>query len=133
MSAPISNFAFPVSAPRDVCARKHRGNPESAAANARAHTAKYETRALIYNWLLIAGSRGGTCWEISRETGMAYTTCSARLSELKAEAWVAPARGADEKVLRRKTSTGSWAAVLRAVTAAERARSQQRSLFAASA
>ena len=108
--------------PSDVCARRHRGNPESRAANARVHRAKYECRTAVYAWILEQGSAGATCEEVSRALGMRYTTALGRISELKADGWLVPAGRT------RKTSTGATAGVLRAVSAAERDRRSQLSL-----
>lgn len=100
----------------DICKGRHGGNAESAAANARVHRAKFELRAMIYNFVAFRGSAGATCEEVSRELGVRYTTASARISELKADRWLV------DTGERRKTSTGSTAAVLRALTQAQRAR-----------
>jgi len=108
--------------PRDVCARRHRGNPQSRAANVRVHRAKYECRAAVYAWILEQGSAGATCEEVSRALGMRYTTTSGRISELKADGWLVPAGKT------RKTSTGATAGVHRAVSAAERDQRSQLSL-----
>ena len=103
----------------DVCLSRHKGNAESLAANARVAPAKALLRDLIYQWFLFRGSAGATCEEAAREMGIRYSCMSARLSELKADRWIVPVTKDGESV-RRKTTSGSSAAVLRAQTAQER-------------
>lgn len=67
----------------DVCRKRHKGNPESEAANRKIQSSKAHLQERILNWIRCAGSNGATCKEISRGMGLAYTTASARLSELK--------------------------------------------------
>jgi hypothetical protein len=93
----------------DICARRHRGNAESRDANKIAQRSKSECRGLLYAWFQAQGLAGGTCHEASVSTGIRYTTCSARISELKAEGFLVPTGE------RRKTPTGAGAAVLKAV------------------
>jgi len=73
---------------------------------------------MIYEWFAIQGSAGSTCERAAHELGVRYTTCSGRISELKADGWIV-ATGA-----RSKTSGGSSCAVLRAVSKAERERNR---------
>lgn len=100
----------------DICRGRHGGSVESEAANGRVHRAKYELRALIYNFFALRGVYGATCEQAARELGVRYTTASARISELKADNWLEPTGE------RRKTTGGSSAAMLRALTAGQRAR-----------
>jgi DNA-binding transcriptional ArsR family regulator len=67
---------------KDVTRNRHRGNPESEAANERVSLSKSVDRVRIYQTLQDEGPR--TSKELSRELAMRYTTVSARLSELKA-------------------------------------------------
>jgi hypothetical protein len=98
----------------DICRVKHGRNPESEGANARVHKTKSQLRDFVYKWFMMNAFYGATCEEASNAIGMRYTTASARISELKADGWLIPT-GA-----KRKTTTGSSAAELRAVTKAER-------------
>jgi hypothetical protein len=104
----------------DITIRRNRGNAESAAANERMRLRKPELRDQIYAWFLYQGAAGATCFEASQATGIRYTTMSARISELKADRWLAPLLDRDGRKMRRKTVSGDGAAVLRAVSKAER-------------
>jgi hypothetical protein len=70
----------------DITANRHRGNPESVAANERVQGSKEAIQNYIRDWLCRAGPH--TSKEISVCLYMKYTTVSARLSELKADGWV---------------------------------------------
>lgn len=90
----------------DICAGRHRGNEESE----MAFDGISPEREKLYRRVLRAIDRephyqGLTCEEISIRTGIAYTTCSARLSEMKRD-------GILEKIGTRATRSGSKAAVL---------------------
>jgi hypothetical protein len=104
----------------DICANRHQGNAESSAANKRVAPKKADLREMLRQWFVFRGSAGGTCEEASVALGMRYTTCSARISELKADKTLVGVLSADGKQVRKKTSGGSSAAVLRAQTPAER-------------
>lgn len=95
----------------DICSNKHHYDPNSFLSNIRIHPHKLNLREKIYTFLENNG--GATCEEISLRLGMRYTTVSARLSELKAETWVTP-NGT------RRTTGGDTAAVIRALSEAER-------------
>lgn len=104
----------------DICARRHRGSAESEAANGKVAPSKHWQRELIWQKLVFAGAAGATCQEISRETGISYTSCSARMSEMKHDRWIAPVLDAGGRKVRRKTQGGCSAGVWRALTHAER-------------
>jgi len=91
---------------RDVCASRHRGNPESEAANERVAPSKADLRWKIMLWFYEHGP--ATCEQASRALGLRYTTASARLSELKADGFL------EITGKRALTSGGSQAALLRA-------------------
>lgn len=94
--------------PPDICRRKHGGNTESEAANLQ--TNKERDRARLIAELKQAPR---TCYELSQITGIPYTTCSARCSELREKGTAVPT---GEK---RPTGTGSLAAVLGLVKGGE--------------
>jgi len=70
----------------DICQSRHRGNPESVAANERVQDFKRGDQARI--WLFLKRSGPCTCKELEYCLEMKHQTCSARLSELKADGWV---------------------------------------------
>ena len=72
---------------RDICARRHRGNAESIAANP-SQFCKSKNRDDILRFLREAGPK--TSKEINFALMMGYTTVSARLSELKAMQLIEP-------------------------------------------
>lgn len=78
----------------------------------------------VYCWILEQGSVGATCEEVSNALRMRYTTASARISELKRDGWLVQQIRQGESGakwgVRRKTASGSYAAVLRAVRPEER-------------
>ncbi len=65
--------------PFDICARRHRGNPESAAANPSRGT-KAETRLLVLEQLRRNGPM--TSKELAAAMGTRINCISGRLSEL---------------------------------------------------
>jgi hypothetical protein len=93
-------------APNDVTASRHRGSEESELAHERIEPHKTEMQGRVLDFLRAVGRTGATTDEVSRAVGMAYTSASARMSELKADG---------RAVLtdrRRKTTWGSPAAVV---------------------
>jgi hypothetical protein len=90
---------------RDITARRHKGNPESEAANPTP-LAKTLQASLIYNWFL--KHPGSTCEQCEDGTGIAHQTCSARVSDLKCSGHLV-------KVGRGTTRSGSSAATYEAV------------------
>lgn len=116
----------------DICANRHGYNAHSFLANLRVAGRKHTLRERVY--LSLADDGPQTCEQLSERLGMRYTTCSARIAELKAERWVV-CSGAQ-----RKTSGGTNAAVLRHLSHEERERllhpgreysGRQRELFGA--
>jgi DNA-binding HxlR family transcriptional regulator len=91
----------------DICQSRHRGNPESVAANKLIDSFKNKDRVRIMAMLKYVGPL--TCKELEVELQLKHQTCSARLSELKADGWVIKTGGRRE-----------GAAEVRAVTAEER-------------
>lgn len=98
----------------DICSRKHRYDPNSFLANIRIHPHKLNLCQRIYLSLVEQGE--ATCEQLSLRLGIRYTTTSARVSELKAMTWIMRSGAI------RETTGGSDAAVLRALTEAERER-----------
>jgi hypothetical protein len=92
----------------DICAKKHKGNPESLAA--RATTNASRDRLLVLKAIKEAGQNGMTCDELEQALSMSHQTCSARCSELKRDRMVRVAAG-----FKRKTRTGCSASVLIAI------------------
>ena len=94
----------------DICANRHGGNPESAAANERTQKERDRKRVL---WAIVnAGARGATCDELERTLTLKHQTCSARCSELLRDGMISRAVKDDGSHVKRQTATGSWAAVL---------------------
>src|SRR5579864_8018980 len=96
----------------DICAHRSSQNPNSFLANLHVRGRKHSQRERIYLQLRDFGP--ATCEELSLKLGIRYTTCSARLSELKAMRFVTPSG------IERKTTGGECASVMRAVTESER-------------
>lgn len=69
--------------PFDVTAGKHGGNPESKAANLKIEPHKRSLRERVYAHIVLAGTLGLTCKEISLKEGRPMHAISGRLSELK--------------------------------------------------
>lgn len=87
----------------DICAGRHRRNHESDEAHEEIIPAKKTLHEKLMKYFWLYGEM--TCQEISERSGIPYTTCSARLSELKRD-------GKLFKVGTRKTKSGCSAAVL---------------------
>jgi hypothetical protein len=68
----------------DICANKHRDNPESRAANAKIAPHKATLRVQIYLFLRMERPRGATCAEIAKHFGKPMHAISGRLAEMKA-------------------------------------------------
>jgi hypothetical protein len=100
--------------PADICARRHRGSPESVEANRKIQPKKSMYRQQVYSAIKQHGTWGMTCEEVSTALGMRYSTVSGRIAELKADHWLV------KTCARRRTTAGHFAAVLRALTASER-------------
>lgn len=96
----------------DVCSSRHKNDANSFLANLHLHKHKPSLRERIYRSLMEQGP--ATCEQLSLRLNIRYTTCSARLSELKAMTWVVRSGSI------RETTGGSDAAVVRHVTAEER-------------
>lgn len=97
----------------DICARRHRGNRESVAANGV--TNKLKDRARILARFERLGNAGATCDDIELLLGMSHQTASARMAELKRDGVLVlkPLRGGNLfEYERRLTRTGATAAVL---------------------
>ena len=67
----------------DICARRHKGNPESRAANKRVRKAEQRRKVLFA--ILESGTVGITCRELAEEWNVGMNTISGRFSELKAD------------------------------------------------
>lgn len=83
----------------DICASRHRNNPESAAANLA--TNKHRDRARILAHL--GTVEDATCDEVEVALGMNHQTTSARMADAKAAGLIVPGSG------KRKTRTGCLA------------------------
>lgn len=96
----------------DICARRHSGNANSFLANLNVAGYKPNQRERLY--LSLLNDSRATCEELSIRLGIRYSSCSARLAELKAMRWIT------ESGERRKTSGDEWASVMRALSVDER-------------
>ena len=96
----------------DICSSRHKFNANSFLANLRVDGYKPNLRERIY--LSLRDQGPATCEQLSARLGIRYTTCSARISELKAETWITQSGET------RKTSGGSGASVLRHLTREKR-------------
>ena len=106
--SPLPLFKNRFEGPEDICAGRHRGNPESEAAHERIRGRKAALCTDIVGF--VRGRGGATCYEIEIGIGLSHQTCSARCSELKRSGQLVPT---GEK---RRTASGSLAAVLRAAS-----------------
>lgn len=71
----------------DVCESRHKGNPASVAAHEKVLPYKTEQQQQAYEMLFRKGDYGVTSKELKAETGMEYTSASARLSEAVRDGW----------------------------------------------
>lgn len=78
--SPTPRSALPVP---DVCRNRHRGNPQSVAANRLVDPMKTSMRTTIYN--LLAAGAGMTLKELGQKLGKQLNQISGRISELKAD------------------------------------------------
>ncbi len=67
---------------KDVCAARHKGNPESLAANERAECTKARQRRNVYEAVCAAGDL--TCRDLANAWGVGMNVISGRFTELKA-------------------------------------------------
>jgi hypothetical protein len=89
----------------DICAKRSAYNAFSEAAHARVVPGKADLRFHLMEWFFMHGP--ATCEDAAKALDMRYTTASARISELKMDGLL------EFTGDRRKTSGGSFAAVLR--------------------
>lgn len=75
-------FVKPAAWSEDVCANRHQNNPASVAAHEKVLPYKTKQQKQAYEMLVHKGDYGVTVKELEAETGMGYTSASARLSEL---------------------------------------------------
>ncbi len=93
---------------KDHCEDRHRGSETSAAAfKSTSDSTRDKQRAKILSYLSWEGELGATTYEIHQYTGFPYTTCSARMSELRQEGEI------HDSGRRRPTNTGRMARVMR--------------------
>lgn len=90
----------------DICARRHKGNPESAAAHASIINRKKAMSSAI---LEVCRRRPSTCDEVEVELGILHQTAGARIAELKAIGLLIDTKD------RRPTRSGRMAAVLKGI------------------
>lgn len=69
----------------DVCAKRHRGNPESVDANRKSSHNRRAMQIAVYNKIKDAGIQGLTCREAAESFGKGMNALSGRFSELKAD------------------------------------------------
>lgn len=96
----------------DICSNRHNFNANSFLANLRVAKHKFTLCQRIYLALEKCGPL--TCEEISFRLNLRYTTCSARIAELKAMRWITPSG------ITRPTTSGTYASAMRHLTAEER-------------
>lgn len=89
----------------DICANRHGGNEQSEEAFKSIELSRNKIARKIIEYLAACGPYGLTTYEASRDLDIAYTTASARLSELKRDGLI-KANGD-----KRKTASGRNAAV----------------------
>lgn len=91
---------------RDICAPRHRGNAQSAAANLVTDKSRDRARILAH----LRTVTDATCDEVEIALSMNHQTCSARFTELKASREIVEGEG------KRPTRTGckaqSWRAAV---------------------
>lgn len=92
---------------QDITARKHGGDPNSAEAHKSIKKDKSQTHQAILNYLARRPITGATCEEIELALTLSHQTCSARISELRANQRIISVGD------RRTTSSGRWARVHR--------------------
>lgn len=92
----------------DVCWSRHRGNPESVAANQDNSKHRDKQRARVLQFIKDRGTLGATTDEIAVAFETTPNSVSGRISELKYERWI-------EKRGRRETRSGSSAGVYVAI------------------
>jgi hypothetical protein len=90
--------------PPDVCRRKHKGNPESEAANLIPDKALWQRK--VYDLAQSLGIYGITADEAAAHFNVGHNTVAPRISELQEEGWLFKTKE------RRKTRSGCWARVL---------------------
>lgn len=93
---------------RDVCANRHKGNPQSKQANLAVAPHKESIRARILSYVREQGEAGATSYEIELALNLRHQTCAARLAELKRDGLVVPTGKT------RATDSGCQAMALRA-------------------
>src|SRR5687767_1872335 len=81
----------------DICRRKHGGNENSEAANARVHSQKAADNKRIIAYADFIGSYGITFKEVVKELDMLPQTASARLADLKKDVELVPKPNADKR------------------------------------
>ena len=73
----------------DICRNKHGGNEFSDKAHENSDPAKRESmRERILCRIKAMGDNGANCWEIEHHYGFSHQSCSARITELKADGLV---------------------------------------------
>jgi len=94
---------------RDICAGRHRGNPQSVAAHKKIAETLPTARAEVYAMITLAGASGLTADELSANTGIPVNALSGRFTELKKD-------GLIHKIGTRPTRSGGVAAAYVAKT-----------------
>ena len=67
----------------DICASRHRGSPESVAANKRASFTKLDDREAVFAEVDSSGQHGVTLKEVARKWGRDMNQISGRFTELR--------------------------------------------------
>lgn len=99
-------FPDPTPTIGDVCAGKHRGNPESVAAHESSPDGHAAQREAVFDHLRQCGAFGATSWEVHLALNIPFTAASARCSELKRDGRARP------NGVKRRGQTKAFAAVL---------------------
>lgn len=99
----------------DICARKHSGNPESAAANRSGDRSAQCER--VWKLIYAHGSYGATAHEIAAELRTEVNCISGRFSQLKAAGLIVRVLDGLGNPVRRETVSGCFAGVYKVVGA----------------
>ena len=85
MTPSRAQLGFRFAKPGDICARKHKHNPQSVSANEKANPGKTIMRERVRLFVSGCGPAGTTLKEICHHFAKLPHTLSGRISELKAD------------------------------------------------
>ena len=80
----------------DVCAGRHKGNPQSVAANNKNAGRRIKQRHEVFSAVYNAGADGITCRELAKQWEVGMNVISGRFSELKFLKLIRPAGRRDD-------------------------------------